>query len=82
MSSSVRDGETAASPNAKSFSSSESSQVLGQLDEPKLFVSITVPTYNNADTIAQCVESLASQQYRPVEVIVVDDGSTDGTGDV
>ena len=41
-----------------------------------------MPTYNNADTIAQCVESLASQEYRPVEVIVVDDGSTDGTGDV
>jgi cellulose synthase/poly-beta-1,6-N-acetylglucosamine synthase-like glycosyltransferase len=79
---SVRDGETAVSPKAKSFSSSESSQDPGQLGEPRPFVSITVPTYNNADTIAQCVESLALQQYRPVEVIVVDDGSTDGTGDV
>jgi len=51
-------------------------------DLSRPLVSITVPTYNNADTIAQCVESLASQEYRPVEVIVVDDGSTDGTGDV
>jgi len=61
---------------------SEVSQGRGQLDQERPLVSITVPTYNNADTIAQCVESLASQEYRPVEVIVVDDGSADGTGDV
>jgi glycosyltransferase involved in cell wall biosynthesis len=49
------------------------------MDQAKLLVSITVPTYNNNDTIAQCVESLVAQEYSPVEVIVVDDGSTDGT---
>jgi len=42
-------------------------------------VSVTVPAFNNVDTIAQCVESLIHQDYLPVEVIVVDDGSTDGT---
>jgi cellulose synthase/poly-beta-1,6-N-acetylglucosamine synthase-like glycosyltransferase len=51
-------------------------------NESAPLVSITVPTYNNVDTISHCVESLASQVYRPVEIIVIDDGSTDGTGDV
>ena len=49
------------------------------VDIARPLVSITVPTYNNQETIVQCVESLVSQQYRPLEVVVVDDGSTDGT---
>jgi glycosyltransferase involved in cell wall biosynthesis len=49
-------------------------------DASSPLVSVTVPTFNNRDTIAQCIESLVSQEYRNVEVIVVDDGSTDGTG--
>ena len=42
-------------------------------------VSVTIPAYNNQETVAQCLESLVRQKYQPVEVIVVDDGSTDGT---
>jgi cellulose synthase/poly-beta-1,6-N-acetylglucosamine synthase-like glycosyltransferase len=59
-----------------------SAQNSGASDLSWPLVSITVPTYNNVDTIAQCVESLGTQEYRRVEVIVVDDGSTDGTGEV
>jgi glycosyltransferase involved in cell wall biosynthesis len=42
-------------------------------------VSVTVPLYNSRAFIAESLESLLSQSYPNVEVIVVDDGSTDGT---
>jgi cellulose synthase/poly-beta-1,6-N-acetylglucosamine synthase-like glycosyltransferase len=45
-------------------------------------VSIIVPAYDEAVGIAAAVTSLAASRYRDVEVIVVDDGSTDGTADV
>jgi glycosyltransferase involved in cell wall biosynthesis len=76
------EGDGRAAEGLTGNSSCEGSQDSHLLDHLSPLVSITVPTYNNADTIARCVESLASQEYRPVEIIVVDDGSTDGTGDV
>jgi len=42
-------------------------------------VSVIIPTYNCAPYVAAAVESALSQTYRPIEVIVVDDGSTDDT---
>ena len=42
-------------------------------------VSAIIPAYNEADVIARCLASLLDQTHRPHEVIVVDDGSTDGT---
>jgi cellulose synthase/poly-beta-1,6-N-acetylglucosamine synthase-like glycosyltransferase/peptidoglycan/xylan/chitin deacetylase (PgdA/CDA1 family) len=42
-------------------------------------VSVVVPAYNEADTIAGTVLSLVDNDYPRLEVIVVDDGSTDGT---
>lgn len=45
----------------------------------KVDVSVIVPAYNAAATIAACVESLSKQTVRPLEVIVVDDASTDRT---
>jgi glycosyltransferase involved in cell wall biosynthesis len=43
-------------------------------------VSVVITTYNQAPYIAETVLSALNQTYRPLEVIVVDDGSTDGTG--
>lgn len=45
-------------------------------------VSVIVPTYNCAAFVADALDSVLSQDYSPIEVIVVDDGSTDGTRDV
>jgi dolichol-phosphate mannosyltransferase len=45
-------------------------------------VSIIVPTYNEKEHIASLVEALYSQIAAPLEVIVVDDASPDGTADV
>lgn len=42
-------------------------------------ISVVVPSYNNAPWLPQCLESLLAQTYENLEIIVVDDGSTDDT---
>jgi len=45
-------------------------------------VSIVVPVYNVRDYLRECLESIAAQTYQNIEVIMVDDGSTDGTSEI
>ena len=45
-------------------------------------VSIIVPARNEAHNIAQCIATLLDSEYPRREIIVVDDGSVDGTGDI
>lgn len=42
-------------------------------------VSIIVPVYNRENYIKQTVENIADSEYRPIELILVNDGSTDGS---
>ena len=45
-------------------------------------VSIIVPVYNVKSYVGECVESLCRQTYTNLEILLVDDGSTDGSGEV
>lgn len=53
---------------------------MGQRSEPGAgLVSIVLPTYNRVRTLERAVNSVLNQSYAAVELIIVDDGSTDGT---
>jgi glycosyltransferase involved in cell wall biosynthesis len=45
-------------------------------------VSVIVPVFNGARFLGAALDSIAAQDYVPIEVIVVDDGSTDGSADI
>ena len=45
-------------------------------------ISIVVPVYNVENYLSYCVESLRQQTYKNIEIILVDDGSTDSSGEI
>lgn len=45
-------------------------------------VSVIVPIYNTKDYIGQCLDSILAQTLEEIEILAVDDGSTDGTTDI
>lgn len=51
------------------------------MQEEKL-ISVIVPVYNVKDYIKKCVQSIIEQSYKNLEIILVDDGSTDGSAQI
>ena len=45
-------------------------------------VSIIIPVYNTENYIENCIESVLNQSYEDIEILVVNDGSTDSTGSI
>lgn len=48
----------------------------------KALISVIVPVYNIIEYLPRCVHSITSQSYGNLDIILVDDGSTDGTGEL
>ena len=47
--------------------------------QPTPFLSIIVPVYNVESYLAECLNSILAQSFTDFEVLLIDDGSTDGS---
>lgn len=56
-------------------------EVVGSYDSARVAFSVIIPVHNRARQLAECLVSVRAQTLRDFELIVVDDGSTDGTCD-
>ena len=45
-------------------------------------VSVIVPIYNAEQYLVQCLDSIVNQTLKDIEIILIDDGSTDGSADI
>lgn len=52
----------------------------GDMGETPILISVVLPVYNVEEYLVKCLESLVHQTFQGVEIVAVDDGSTDGSG--
>ena len=50
-----------------------------KIKEKNPLVSVIIPVYNEEEDIEDCIKSILKQDYKKIEIVVVDDGSTDNT---
>ena len=50
--------------------------------EKQEMISVIIPVYNVEEYLRECIDSVLKQTYKVFEIILVDDGSTDGSGDI
>lgn len=87
---SLKNGKTQKSNSSDSFGQYKKrfneiyGAVLPRLDEAgrRGLVSVVLPVYNGADYIKKAVESVLAQTYRDLELIIVNDGSSDDSGKI
>lgn len=68
------------SRNAPESSAEELPPIGPAPEETNGVVSVVIPVYNMAPWLRECIDSVVAQKYRRLEIILVDDGSTDGSG--
>ena len=50
--------------------------------DKEAYISVVVPIYNTREYLSECIDSIINQTYRNLEIILIDDGSNDGSEDI
>lgn len=56
--------------------------MMSAVNKDRVLVSIIVPVYNTAKYLRKCIDSLINQTYTNLEILLIDDGSTDDSGTI
>lgn len=51
-------------------------------DQQRPLISIIVPVYNSEKFLLRCIKSIQNQTYNNIEIVLIDDGSTDSSGEI
>ena len=51
-----------------------------RLIEGQILISVIVPIYNVEQYVEKCIQSIVNQTYKNIQILLIDDGSTDHSG--